>query len=310
MIGRAAVGILPVHSPKSLKNLLAAMQSVLFSLDRSIYRQSILLTSLFLIVAMMGCGDAATGPMADRSSDTQSSASTSASTRAPGVAPASGAAEHTYSITITNLTDGQPLSPPLLVTHTSEADLFEVGEPAGPGIEGVAETGAPAGPNTQSYLEGLQQATGVYAAIWATSPGPIPPGEGNSRTYEVTAAASANLLSAATMLVCTNDGFTGLDGLRLPHGKKAKTVEIDSYDAGTEVNTEARADLVVGCKVGSEEGRGHGKDLSAGTSQNGTITTPHPGVDRDTDGDDVLGADQNWGDDPVARIRVERQLPQ
>lgn len=310
MIRRAFSGTLPVHSSDFSESLLSAMRSVSVRPSWSMYQHSVLFVSLFLIVAMMGCGDAATGPMADRSSDTQSSASTSASTRAPGVAPASGAAEHTYSITITNLTDGQPLSPPLLVTHTSEADLFEVGEPAGPGIEGVAETGAPAGPNTQSYLEGLQQATGVYAAVWATSPGPVPPGEGNSRTYEVTAAANADLLSAATMLVCTNDGFTGLDGLRLPHGKKAKTVEIDSYDAGTEVNTEARADLVVGCKVGTEEGRGHGKDLSAGTSQNGTVTTPHPGVDLDTDGDDVLGAQQNWGDGPVARITIERQLPQ
>jgi hypothetical protein len=269
------------------------------------YQQSVLFTSLFLIVAMIGCGDTATGPMADRSSDAQSSANTSASTSAPGVAPARGAAEHTYSITITNLTDGQPLSPPLLVTHTPDADLFEVGEPANVGIEGVAETGAPAGPDYQSYLEGLRRATGVYAAEWATSPGPVPPGEGNSRTYEVTAAANANLLSAATMLVCTNDGFTGLDGLRLPHGKKAKTVEVNSYDAGTEVNTEAKDDLVAGCPV---EG-GHGLDLAAGPEEDGTVT-PHPGVDVDTDGDDVLGALYNWGDDPVARITIERQLRQ
>jgi hypothetical protein len=47
------------------------------------------------------------------------------------------------------------------------------------------------------------------------------------------------------MLICTNDGFTGSDGLRLPSklGQSAMYY-MAAYDAGSEINTEDFADIV------------------------------------------------------------------
>jgi hypothetical protein len=42
------------------------------------------------------------------------------------------------------------------------------------------------------------------------------------------------------MLICTNDGLTGVDSLRLPRGRRPVVDE----PAGYEINTEAWADLV------------------------------------------------------------------
>ena len=45
----------------------------------------------------------------------------------------------TCKITITNLTTGQPLTPPVIAIHNSRADVFEVGEPASEGVRQIAE---------------------------------------------------------------------------------------------------------------------------------------------------------------------------
>ena len=52
------------------------------------------------------------------------------------------------------------------------------------------------------------------------------------------------------MLICTNDGFTGVDGLRLP-GAVGQTVVANTaaYDAGTEANTEDFGDIVPPCQA-------------------------------------------------------------
>jgi hypothetical protein len=49
--------------------------------------------------------------------------------------------ERTYRVTLTNLTDGQPLSPGIIATHRPTTQLFEVGELAHPPIEAIAEDG-------------------------------------------------------------------------------------------------------------------------------------------------------------------------
>jgi len=42
-------------------------------------------------------------------------------------------------------------------------------------------------------------------------------------------------LSFAGMLICTNDGFTGLDSLRLPNNNRARVTNARGYDAGSEI---------------------------------------------------------------------------
>jgi hypothetical protein len=55
-------------------------------------------------------------------------------------------------------------------------------------------------------------------------------------------------LSIATMLICTNDGFSSLDGARLP--KQGTSVFLtNACDAGREVKTEKAPDLVEACSL-------------------------------------------------------------
>ena len=51
------------------------------------------------------------------------------------------------------------------------------------------------------------------------------------------------------MLICTNDGFTGLDGVALPtRAGETATFFTTGFDSGTEMNTEDFADIVPPCQ--------------------------------------------------------------
>jgi hypothetical protein len=73
--------------------------------------------------------------------------------------------------------------------------------------------------------------------VFTGAGGAIPPGA--SRTYTVQTSGRFDRLSLLTMLVNTNDGFTGLDSLHL--GGNGTTLETMAYDAGSEVNNELTA---------------------------------------------------------------------
>ena len=70
--------------------------------------------------------------------------------------------------------------------------------------------------------------------------GPFGPGESRSASFT----SDEDLLSIVSMVICTNDGFAGLDSQRLPTDGRTITYYLDAYDAGAELNTELRADLV------------------------------------------------------------------
>jgi Spondin_N len=143
----------------------------------------------------------------------------------------------TWRVTITNLTPAgsQPLSPPLFAVHSSRADVWSVGDIATHPVAAIAEdaNNAPA----ESALDELPGVSDVFTGAG----GPIPPGA--SRTYMVATRGQFNRLSVVTMLVNTNDAFTGLDSLRL-HGH-GTTVTTNAYDAGSEANNED-ADFIPG----------------------------------------------------------------
>ncbi len=145
------------------------------------------------------------------------------------------AQETTYSVTIENLTDGQPFTPPVLVAHSSEMDLFETGEAASNEIAQLAENG------NGDPLVAL--ANGAGATVVAHD-APVMPGE--TATLSISAE-SGMYLSAAFMLICTNDGFSGVDSWMLP-ASGSQTVETNAYDAGSEQNTEDFADIVPPCQ--------------------------------------------------------------
>ncbi len=138
-----------------------------------------------------------------------------------------------WQITITNLTPAgsQPLSPPLLVVHSRRADVWSVGTIATHPVAAIAEdaNNAPAESALTGYPGVLSVRTGAG--------GPIPPG--TTRTYAVRTRGHFNRLTVLTMLVNTNDGFTGLDSMHLRG--RGFTRSTNAYDAGSERNNELMA---------------------------------------------------------------------
>jgi hypothetical protein len=205
----------------------------------------------------------------------------------------------TYEVTITNLTTGQPLTPPVVATHRRSVIVFEVGEPASFGVKEIAENG-----NTTPLADELAANKKVHQVLTVSAGTPPPLLPGQSLTFQITADRPAKFLSFVSMLICTNDGFTGVDGLRLPKWVGESVIEYtDGYDAGTEINTEDFADIVPPCPVltgvpSSDPGTGVSNPALA---QNGVIEH-HPGIQG---GNDLLPAVHGWAD-PVARITVTR----
>jgi hypothetical protein len=186
-------------------------------------------------------------------------------------------------VTVTNLTrpGSQPLSPPLFVVHSSHADVWSLGEIASHPVAAIAEdaNNAPA----ESALAEL----GGVRHVFTGSGGPIPPGA--SRTYAVETRGRHNRLSVVTMLVNTNDAFTGLDGFRLDG--RGTTVSTRAYDAGSERNNED-ADYIPGPCCGNAFVR----------DPEGRLIRMHPGL---TGTGDLNPAVYGWTG-PVARIQIKR----
>ena len=100
-----------------------------------------------------------------------------------------------------------------------------------------------------------------------------------------------DVLSAGTMLIQTNDGFTGLDSVPLTDSD----MDTVAYDAGTEVNTELAAD-VPGPPFG---GKNHGPDPSPKEP-----ITMHPGITGNAD----VTPDFKWTG-PVAHFTIRAVAP-
>ncbi len=135
-----------------------------------------------------------------------------------------------YEVTITNLTRGQIISPPVVLTHNAEFSLFQAGTPASAGLAAVAQDA-----DTSILIPELELDGDVADVVEAG--GVIVPG--GSISVTVTASGDAKKLSAVGMLVTTNDAFFAVSGIDLPnHGGGAVTVRAVAYDAGSEANGE------------------------------------------------------------------------
>jgi hypothetical protein len=219
-------------------------------------------------------------------------------------APA-GQPPRTYEVTITNLTSGQPLTPPVVATHNGGLHVFEVGEPATFGVKEIAENG-----NVGPLLDDLEGRRKVSDSL-ATTTGPLVPDGtpgaamfGDSVTFAIDASPGARFLSFVSMLICTNDGFTGLDRLRLPHQiGGSRTVSTNGYDAGTEINTEDFADIVPPCQglIGVSSGEA-GTGTSDPALAEGGVIHHHPGI---AGGADLVPGIHGWTD-PVSEVVVTR----
>jgi hypothetical protein len=208
-----------------------------------------------------------------------------------------------YEVTITNLTSGQPLTPPAVATHKRPLSVFEVGAPASFEVKEIAENG------NLAPMFGLFAAS-PFVSDWLMMPGgplvpPNLPGSGMfgpSTTFTLSAGHGANYVSWVSMLICTNDGFTGVSGLRLPKRVgDTLSVTTNAYDAGTEINTEDFKDLVPPCQglVGISSGE-PGTEMSNPALAEGGVIHRHPGIAGIAD---LVPAVHGWAN-PVARITI------
>ena len=163
---------------------------------------------------------------------------------------AAGTKAKAYRITITNLTTGQPVTPPVVALTRKSLDVFTVGKVATTELQQIAENGDNA--PLVDFLDGRRNvsdfAEGTAPLVPAGSPGDAMFDQSVTFTLDRDNAA-ARYLSFAAMLICTNDGFSGVDRLRLPQrAGVTKTVHTLGYDAGTEANTEDFGDIVPPCQ--------------------------------------------------------------
>jgi hypothetical protein len=151
-----------------------------------------------------------------------------------------------YLVTIQNLAMGQPLSPPIVATHEGGVRLFRVGKEASTELEAIARDG-----NQIPMFDLLTSSDRVFEVVDVGMPltpsGSTVGGFTDSVTFMIQGR-SGNKLSLTSMLICTNDGFVGLDRVKLP--KKGSSVfTLHGFDAGVEDNTEMSTDIVDACSA-------------------------------------------------------------
>ena len=193
-----------------------------------------------------------------------------------------------YTVTITNLTYDQIISPPVVVVHDSSIQLFEPGQPAIEELATLAEDGA-----TGPLAALLSVVPGV--TDYAGAEGGIPPG--GSISVEVKPRGNARLLSLAGMLISTNDAFVGVESRPLPNGAISSgglTFYAVAYDAGSEANTESCEHI-----PGPPCGNGGVRVTDGAEGFVHVHRGIHGGVDLDP-------STKDWRN-PVARVTVTRR---
>jgi spondin N len=196
--------------------------------------------------------------------------------------------EKTWRVTVTNLTPAgpgppgsQPLSPPLFVVHSGKADVWSLGQVASHGVAAIAEDA------NNAVLESALPALPGVKSVFTGAGGPIPSGE--SRTFTVESSGRFNRLSVVTMLVNTNDAFTGLDAFRLS-GRGGSHLTM-AYDGGSERNNELKSHIPGPC-CGNPFVR----------DPEGALIRPHDGITGTGQLDPAL---YDW-EGAAARITIQR----
>jgi len=154
---------------------------------------------------------------------------------------------YTYQVTVTNLTYAQPMSPVALVLH-NEGQLWSLGEMASVALENLAESGDNSAVLAESIVLSGQGGAGLLL------PGMS---EMLDVSYTVTDVNNAPMmLSLATMLVNTNDGFTGINALAVNNLAVGESISLttSSYDSGTEKNSELMTTIPGPAGGGTGEG--------------------------------------------------------
>jgi len=133
-----------------------------------------------------------------------------------------------FTVTITNATASQVITPPLLVTHNDQVALFNLGQPAPDYLVPLAEGG------DTSVFDGVDDLQEVSSVVLAD--GPILPG--HSASFSIETDSEHPLLTVAAMLATSNDAFIALNGQPLDFAASSQSYNATVYDAGSESNSE------------------------------------------------------------------------
>lgn len=192
-----------------------------------------------------------------------------------------------YRVTITNLTRGQIFSPPVLATHSADTAIFLAGQPASDEMAAVAEDA-----DNSGLVDALSMDPEVFRVVAAEDG--IPPGA--TASWEIEARGRFGRLSFVSMLVSTNDAFTGVSGLPITGGATPLMERAPAYDAGTEANSEDCAYI---------PGPPCGMRFSHDPADAEGYVHIHAGVHGLLGASGLEPADHDWRN-PVARVLVER----
>jgi hypothetical protein len=134
------------------------------------------------------------------------------------------------SVEITNLTNATYFTPLLVAAHDTQTDLFELGQAASAQLQAMAEGG-----DISGLIDDVVAGDGEYVTNPAA--GLLAPGQSTQARLDLRGFKTSRL-SIVAMLLPTNDGFVGLDSLKIPREVGTYTYYLNGYDAGTEANDE------------------------------------------------------------------------
>lgn len=180
--------------------------------------------------------------------------------------------EQEFEITLTNLTAGEPgmggqiFSQPIFATHAAGLKLGEIGSEASQQMVALVEGGD---------VSGIVELAAVVGANSVVADGVVIPD--GSVTVRITGNATNSSLSIVSMLVSTNDAFILATDVPLYDEAGmplSTTLELMSYDAGSENNTELASDIPgpLGLDADADPPESNAR------SPEGGVITPHPGI--------------------------------
>jgi len=218
-----------------------------------------------------------------------------------GLSGAASASDQTVQVEVTNLTNGTYFTPLLIAAHAPNVHLFQLGTPASTSLQAMAEGG-----DLSGLIADLDDAGATY--VENPAGGALAPDSTATASLQVDR--PARRLSITAMLVPTNDGFVGLNGMPIPVRPGVYTVYLNGYDAGTEANDE----VITGGGAPGEPGipgDPGGNSGTGGTGLAGPDNNPmvhiHRGVIGDLDptgGPSDLDATIHRWLNPVAKVVI------
>lgn len=209
--------------------------------------------------------------------------------------PADPPAMAMFEVSISNLTNSQPLSPIGVIAHADGYNVFTIGSPATVGLEEQAEGGDNAA---------LLAEADADANVLATASGAAAIGPGGSEIIAIEVLASdlpGMHISTSTMLVNTNDAITVLNASDVSSMAAGDIVSFRTiaYDSGTEANTETAATI--------PGPAGGGEGFNATRDDIADRVAMHTGIVGQDDGLPTSDLNnQHRFDNPVAEVRIER----